>query len=359
MYGYRRLPRRVPTWPQPGGLTPLQRSRRLLKDVLSGLGASEGWTDTFVKEEAHAAVGLQGPAVRVSNPLDAEKPYLRRSLMPGLLDALARNAGRRQHEVRLYEVGVVFSHPDEGSPRTVERAGAGGTGIAVLPGERELLSAVFAWDGDDARQAVASWHVVADAFRVGHVRLVAPGHGVPPLPGLHPTRAAHLLALGGEGDGAGGGVSTVFGSVGEIDPDVAASFDLTTVTGGVTTPRRIGWLEIDLGLLFDASRVPRRLATGEAISPFPSSDIDLALVVDDDHPADEVADVLRAAAGELLESMRLFDVYRGPGIPDGSRSLAYRLRFCSPIRTLTDKEVGQLRAKCIEAASEEVGAVLR
>ena len=354
MYGYSRLPRRVPTWPQPGGLTPLQRSRRLVKDVLCGLGASEGWTDTFVSESDHAAVGLRGQAVRVSNPLDAERPFLRRSLMPGLLDALAHNAGRRQHEVRLYEVGVVFSHPDEGAPRIVERAGAGGTGLAELPGERELLSAVFAWDGDDARQAVASWHVVSDAFGLGRVHLVPPGHGLPPLPGLHPTRCAHLVALGGEER-----IDTVFGSVGEIDPGVAASAGLTTITGGATTARRIGWLEIDLGLLFDHSRVPRRLATGGAISRFPSSDIDLALMVDDTHPADAVADVLRDAAGELLESVRLFDVYRGSGIPEGSRSLAYRLRFCSPDRTLTDEEVGELRKRCIDAAADEVGAVLR
>ena len=354
MYGYTRLPRRVPTWPQPGGLTSLQRSRRTIKDVLCGLGASEGWTDTFVSGAAHAAVGLHGPAVRVSNPLDAEKPFLRRSLMPGLLGALAYNAGRRQPEVRLYEVGVVFTHPDEGAPRIVERSGAGGSGMAALPGERELLCAVFARDDDDARQAVASWHVVAGSFQLGRVRLIPPTDGMAPLPGLHPTRSAHLVALG-DGDGD----ETAFGSVGEIDPDVAASFGLTTVAGGSPTPRRIGWLEIDLGRLFDESRVPRRLATGGAISRFPSSDIDLALVVDDGHSADEVADVLRSSAGDLLESVRLFDVYRGPGIPEGSRSLAYRLRFCSPMRTLTDEEVGELRSQCIEAVAAEVGAVLR
>ena len=113
--------------------------------------------------------------MRVANPLDAEKPFLRRSLMPGLLGALAYNASRRQPEVRLFEVGVVFSHPDEGAPRVVERAGAGGTETAELPGERELLSAVFARDTDDARDAVASWHVLADALHLDGVRLVPPG----------------------------------------------------------------------------------------------------------------------------------------------------------------------------------------
>ncbi len=139
MFGYANVPRHTPTWPQPGHLSSLQRSRRLVKSVLAGIGASEGWTNTFVSEESHRRVGLTGRAVRVSNPLIAEEPFLRRSLMPGLLTALAHNAGRRQGAVRLFEVGVVFSHPEEGSPRHVERSGAGGTQTALLPGERELF----------------------------------------------------------------------------------------------------------------------------------------------------------------------------------------------------------------------------
>jgi phenylalanyl-tRNA synthetase beta chain len=273
--------------------------------------------------------------------------------MPGLLGALDYNASRRQPDIRLYEVGVVFSHPDEGAPRVVERSGAGGTERAELPGERELLSAVFAGDGDDARSAVASWHVVADALRLQAVRLVAPGDGLPPLPGLHPTRAAHLVAR----DAAG--TTVTIGSVGEIDPAVAATFGLIAASGNGTAARRVGWLEMDLGILFDEARVPRRVTVGGAVSRFPSSDIDLAFVVDDHHPADAVADSLRAAVGDVLESVRLFDVYRGPGIPDGARSLAYRLRFCAPDHTLTDEEVGTLRARCIETVDGDFGAVLR
>jgi phenylalanyl-tRNA synthetase beta chain len=356
MFGYANIPPHTPTWPQPGHLTELQRSRRLVKNVLSGLGASEGWTNTFVSEEAHRRVGLRGPAVRVSNPLIAEEPYLRRSLMPGLLGALAYNADRRQGSVRLYEVGVVFSHPDEGAPRVVERSGTGGSHKAVLPGERELLSAVFAFDDDDARSAVAAWHVLADAFRVSGVRLVAPGSGDVagggPLPtalaGLHPTRAAQLVAD-----------ETTIGAVGEIDPGVASDFGLVHASGTGTVASRIGWLEVDLGLLFDDRVVGRRATVAAAVSRFPSSDIDLALVVDDGTPADVVAGVLGAAAGDLLESVTLFDVFRGPRIGEGKRSLAFRLRFCSLDHTLTDDEVGALRAGCIAAAEAEVGAVLR
>ena len=352
-FGYSNVPSRVPTWPQPGRLTALQRSRREVKDVLRGLGVSEGWTDTFVSATAHDDVDLTGPAVRVTNPLDAEKPYLRRSLLPGLLGALAYNAGRRQPDVRLFEVGVVFSHPGAGLARIVERSGAGGAERAELPGERELLSAVFAGEGDDARFAVAAWHVLADALRLDRVRLIPPGDGTPPLPGLHPTRSAHLMARAGSLD------EVTIGAVGEIDPAVAARFELTRAAGGGTAARRVGWLEVDLGVLFDEEKVPRRVTIGGAVSRFPSSDIDLAFVVEDRHPADAVADTLRTAGGDLLESVHLFDVYRGAGIDDGARSLAYRLRFCADDRTLTDEEVGVLRARCIDAVAEEFDAVLR
>jgi phenylalanyl-tRNA synthetase beta chain len=289
----------------------------------------------------------------VANPLDAEKPFLRRSLLPGLLGALAYNASRRQPDVRLFEVGVVFSHPGAGLARVVERSGAGGAERAELPGERELLSAVFAGEEDDARSAVAAWHVLADALRLDGVRLIPPGDGTPPLPGLHPTRSAHLMARAGSLD------EVTIGAVGEIDPAVAARSDLTRTSGGGTAARRVGWLEVDLGLLFDEEKVPRRITVGGAVSRFPSSDIDLAFVVGDQHGADAVADALGAAGGNLLESVHLFDVYRGTGIEDGCRSLAYRLRFCADDRTLTDEEVGGLRARCIDAVADEFGAVLR
>ena len=212
---------------------------------------------------------------------------------------------------------------------------------------------MFGLDDDDARTAVAAWHTLADALRLEGVRMVPPlGEGLhgalPVLPGLHPTRAAHLVTP-----------AAVLGAVGEIDPAVAMAFGLSQPgsTGGPA--RRIGWLELDLDVLFDVTRVPRRVAAAGAVSRYPSSDVDLAFVVDDAHPADAVAERLRLAAGELLESVRLFDVYRGPGIEAGKRSLAYRLRFCSPDRTLTDHEVGELRTRCIEAVASAFGAVLR
>jgi phenylalanyl-tRNA synthetase beta chain len=179
------------------------------------------------------------------------------------------------------------------------------------------------------------------------------------LPGLHPTRSAHLVVPPNSGADDSDARAVVIGSVGEVDPDVATTFGLIRTSGSNAGARRIGWLEVDLGLLFDEVRVPRRHVVASAVSRFPSSDIDLAFVVDDRYATDVVADTLRAAAGDLLESVRLFDVYRGTGMPEGARSLAFRLRFCSPVRTLTDEEVGELRAQCIEAVEREFGAHLR
>lgn len=339
MYGYSKIPRHQPSWPEPGGLADRQRERRLAGDVLCGLGALEAWTPTLVDDADHASMGLAGLAVAVANPIVREEAWLRRSMLPGLCRALAYNARRRQGEVRLFEVGTVFSHPDLVSRPS--RA-AGGAPVS-LPGERELLAAVFAAEGDDARVAVAAWRVLAGALRLAGAEIVADET----LSGLHPTRSARLEA---RGVGAPGGHDVVVGSVGEVDPAVAAAFGLAE--------GRVGWLEVDLGLVLDRASVARLDEEVREASRFPSADVDLALVAPDRVPAGRVLAAVEAAGGELLESVELFDVYRGPSVDEGSRSLAYRLRFCAPDRTLTDEEVGALRQRCIDAAGE-VGATLR
>ncbi len=353
-YGYARIPRRQPSWPEPGGLTRYQRERRLVADALSGVGALEAWTPSLVDDADHAAMGLGGDAVEVSNPIAKEEAWLRRSMLPGLVRALAWNANRRQGAVRLFEIGVVFSHPAEGG-RT-SRGGTAGTQTALLPKERELLCAVLADDGDDARSAVAVWGVLADALRLGPVEVLADAA----VPGLHPTRAARLV-VGAAGTTVGSvgsvGGGTTVGSVGEVDPAVAAAYGYGPGAG------RVGWLEVDLGLLLDRDVTPRRPTEARSFSRFPSSDVDVALVVGDDMPAARVEAAIVASLGDrgarLLESAALFDVYRGPGVPEGHRSLTYRLRFGAPDRTLTDEEVGRLRRQAIEAAAGETGATLR
>ena len=273
--------------------------------------------------------------------------------MPGLLGALGYNASRRQPDVRLFEVGVVFSHPGRGAPRVVERSGADGTERAELPGERELLPAVFAGDDDDARAAVASWHVLADALRLdgcGWCRQAT---------ACRPSRACTRRAPPISWPVPAAGTRSRSAPSGRSTPRWRRRFDLTRTSGGGTSARRVGWLEVDLGLLLDETRVPRRITVGGAVSRFPSSDIDLAFVVEDRYPADAVADALGTAGGDLLESVHLFDVYRGPGIDEGARSLAYRLRFCAA-RPHADRRRGRGAARPLHrAVAEEFGAILR
>jgi len=340
IYGYARIERRQPTWPEPGGLTDAQRCRRQIREVLLGAGSCEAWTPSLVAEDEDRRVGRLVPLIAITNPMSAQEAHLRGSQMPGLLRALAWNLDRRQHQIRLFEVGVVFGPPSAGAAAG-ERAGSGGSSQAMLPTERELLSAIFAADGDDAAIAVSVFSAVCEELAVVGLKLRAPeaGHA---LAGLHPTRSARILAAAS---------GAVVGTIGEIDPEVAVEFGVVE--------RRVGWLELELGLLFNPEIVERRTGRAKPVSRYPSSDIDLALVVDDPIPVDEVADVLARAGGALLESVSLFDVYRGPGVAEGRRSLAFHLRFCALDRTLTDREIGEFRTRCVEAAERELGAALR
>ena len=343
-HGYMRLPRRRPFAHQVGGLTRYQRERRLVREVAAGLGAHEAWTPSLLSSDDHRLVGMP-PGIRVTNPLTPDENEMRRSLLPGMLRAVAFNTDRRQGELRLFEVGHVFPPPDEAR---VERAMAR-TGETVVD-ERERLGMALAAGDDDARAATAAWLVLAEALGIEGVELVAPDRGagasgedgVPP--GLHPTRVARLVLSSPEG-------ATVAGVVGEVDPDVVRAFGLDDGS------RRVGWLEVDLGLLLSAA--PRRRDLVAPVSRYPSSDVDLAFVVDENVPAGAVQDTLRRAGGELLESVTLFDVYRGQGTPAGTRSLGFRLRFCALDHTLTDDEVGAVRARCISAVEQAHGATLR
>ncbi len=347
-HGYANLPRRRASAPQVGALTPYQRDRRLARQVMAGLGAHEAWTASLLGPDQQSRVGIDG-GVRVTNPLTPDESVLRQSLLPGMLGALAFNADRRQGEVRLFEVGHVFPPPDPG--RVAEALARSGTTVIA---ERDVLGVALAGEGDDARSAAVAWQVLADAFGIVDVELVVPdagaGSDLASVPaGLHPTRCARLVVSGGRGERGEHG--PVLGVVGEVDPGILEEFGLDA------TQRRVGWLEVDLEALLNEA--PRRSILVSPVSRFPSSDVDLAFVVDEAVAAAAVERTLRQAGGELLEALALFDVYRGPGAPAGTRSLAYRLRLCAPDRTLTDQEVAEVRARCIAAVEQAHGARLR
>ena len=356
-HGYIRIARRMPSWPQPGRLTRYQRDRRLLKEVLCGLGCSEAWTTTFVSEADQVPPGDTAHAVEVANPLVEAERFLRTSMVAGLVRAVLYNVDRRQSHVRLFEVGSVFHRRD---------ATSSGPDPGPQADAPERVSVILASDGDDAWTAVASWRAIAEALRIEGWAMGQIHPAGPVASAVHPYRTSTLVSTGGTGPGAAGsgrpGGSddadrpVELGVVGELDPTVVAGFGLFGPDG---RPRRVGWLDLDLGILLDTERVPRAPEESHPVSRFPSSDIDLAFVVPEPVPAGSVEGTLRRAGGNLLETVDLFDVYRGASQPEGSRSLAFHLRFCALDRTLTDEEIGALRDGCIQAVEREHGASLR
>ena len=338
-YGYSRLPRRFPSWATPGKPVPTQSLRHTLREVLTGAGASEAWTTSLVAPGDLRLLGRNEPEIVVTNPLTVDESRLRRSLLPGLLRAIGYNAERRHDDLALFEIGKVFIHPEVATSVTSARAGSAGGAEVTLPAEPEMCLALFAREGDDATVAVAVLAALADALGLEGITLDQSERPA----GLHPTRSAFIR------DAVSG---ACLGSLGEVDPSLA----LTLAPGAAG--RRVGTLELDLDALADASRATRKNMAAVLPSRFPSSDIELALVLRDEVPASDLLHVLRTTAGELVEDIRLFDVYRGVGVAEGARSLAVRIRLCAEDRTLSESDLLAFRTQLLDAA-ETLGATLR
>ncbi len=326
MYGLSRIERTVPVSAHPGGLTSAQRARRHVRAALLGAGVSEAMPMPFLAPGDLERCGLPADGLVLANPLVAEESVLRTSLLPGLLASVAYNASHRRPGVRLYEIGRVFELGEHGVVADVESSARLGR---VLDGEREQLAVVLA--GLEAPAAVELLDVVVAALGAGPVALLPE-----PLPGLHPGRGAVVQVAGYDA-----------GQVGEVDPVVLDRLGIE---------ERVAWLQLELGWLLDLP-VPAR--TARPVSRYPSTDVDLAFVVEDRVPAAAVRSTIRATGAPLLRAVELFDVFRAGSLGDGRRSLAYRLRFQADDRTLTDAEVGEVRQSIIDEVEQTHGASLR
>ncbi len=316
-YGYGRLGTSVPRSPDAGHLTDRQKLRRYLRQVLVGLGLSEAMPMPFLAPDAIDKAGLSvSEPVRLLNPLAVEESVLRPSLLPGLVSAVAYNESHRNASARLFEIGATFQPPVRG---------------AVLPDEHEHLGVIAA--GADAFTAKQMWDVIGSSLGV-ETELV----NTDDIAGMHPTRAARILVDG-----------EAIGELGEVDPGVLEAHGVS---------ERCAWIDVRVDLLLGAAERagdrPYRL-----VSSYPSSDIDLAFVVDDGTQASAVEVTLRQAAGSELVSLQLFDVYRGEQLGDGRRSLAFALRLQADDHTMTDDEVGGIRRRCIDAVEASHPATLR
>jgi phenylalanyl-tRNA synthetase beta chain len=350
MYGYDNIPYTyfADEIPTPDPHPDLEREQRV-RDTLVGCGLDEAITYSLTSMEAVArlipAEADAGRYLRLSNAITPEREYLRRSLLPTLLEALALSL-REREQVQFFEVGRVYlprSAPDEqGSwlpdePRRLALA---------LGGPRSALH----WEGS-AREPL-------DFFDLkGIVEVLLERFGLSeqahfePLTNderLHPGRAARvLLAPGGSNGATPPEQMRELGVFGELHPAVRERYDIQVP--------RVAIAEFELDVLIELTR-PSHYAT---ISRYPASVQDLAVVVSDEVSAAQVADLIRRGAGSLLESLELFDVYTGAQVGEGQRSLAYRLTFRAPDRTLTDEALSKVRGKVVRLLEREAGATLR
>ncbi len=343
----------VPTAPVGRGLTRSQRARRAINAALAARGFVEVLSFSFASIADLDAMGIPSDDQRrrlnkIVNPLSEASPYLRTSLLPGLFAAAVRNLSRGNDDLALFEAGSVFfaDDPQTAAPRPPVTQRPSAEELAAI--DRALgqqprhLGAVLTgqWQTDswEGRGVTAGWQqaiafVEAAGLAIG-LRLDRRAAEYPPW---HPGRCAEFTLPTGER----------IGYAGELHPDVCTAFGL---------PFRTAAAEIDLDALIAAAPT---MGDIPAISGFPVAKEDVALIVDEDIPAAAVERALRAGAGPLLESIWLFDVYTGPQIGKGKKSLAYALRFRAADRTLTDAEAADARDAGVAAAVQRTGAVQR
>ncbi|HTJ70454.1 MAG TPA: phenylalanine--tRNA ligase subunit beta [Actinospica sp.] len=350
--GYDRIPSRLPTAPRGRGLTLRQRLHRRVGRSLADAGYVEVLNYPFTGKADLDALGVpeddaRRSALTIVNPISDEQPQLRTTLLPGLLATLRRNVGRGFPDAALFETGLVYQPrpgatapprlPVDRRPSDEELAAL----EAALPDQPRHVAAVLTgtWEraGWWGEGRAANW---ADAVEAARVVAAACGAELTvdqeQYEPWHPGRCA-VLSLD----------ERIVGYAGELHPKVLEALGL---------PPRTCAMELNLDALVPETEVPVRAAE---VSAFPVAAVDVALVVSREVPAADVESALVAGAGPLLESVRLFDVYEGDRIEQGTKSLAFSLRLRAADRTLKADEVAAVRDAAVASAARHTDAVLR
>lgn len=347
--GLESIPSVLPTAPAGRGLSAVQRRRRAVGKSLALAGYVEVLTTPFMPAGVFDTWGLadddpRRATVSVLNPLESDRPQLASTLLPGLLESLGRNVSRGMSDVALFTIAQVVQATGQAEfpavtatrrPTDAEIAGID----AALPKQPQHVAVALTglaeprgpWGPGrpvEAADAIEAARVIARAAGV-EVTLRAAAR----LP-WHPGRCAEVLVG-----------QTVIGYAGQLHPAVIERAGLPKGTCAV---------ELDLDAVPLAATLP-----APRVSPFPAVFQDLALVVDETVTAASVADAVREGAGELLEDIALFDVYTGPQVGEGRKSLAFALRFRAADRTLTEDEASAARDAAVARAGEALGAALR
>ncbi|UAJ80644.1 phenylalanine--tRNA ligase subunit beta [Leifsonia sp. ZF2019] len=355
--GYDRIPSVLPVAPPGRGLSREQKLRRAVAQTLADNGSTEVLAFPFVSAAQNDLFGAPEAggvrAVKLANALDATAPFLRTSLLPGLIDVAKRNIARGLVDLSVYEIGTVFlpgdaplgsaslpvgaALPDEGTLAALN------AGIPAQPRHLAGLVVGNRVEKQPGQDAVAAG--LADALAMVRQAAVAAGVEVrveqARHQALHPGRTARVVAR------AGDGTETAVGYAGELLPALSAELDL---------PRVVAVFELDLDALIAVAPAD---VVARVIAGFPAATQDLSLVVPAEVPAAEVLAAVQTGAGALLEDIRLVDDYRGAGLPEGAKSLTFALRFRAEDRTLTAAEASEAKLAGAALAAERFGATVR
>ncbi|WP_308491332.1 phenylalanine--tRNA ligase subunit beta [Microbacterium terrisoli] len=361
IHGLDRVPSVLPTPPSGRGWTAEQQGRRRVANALAAAGLVETPSFPFTTAAHNDAYGdLRGtaagvplPGIKLANPLDGQAPYLRRSLVPGLLQVAHRNLARGFTDLALFELGAVFlpepgveygtatvpplaQRPDDETLAALD---------AALPPQPRHVGVLLAGDAIAKQPGLAAVPVsIADV--IDAVRVIAAAAGVSAdvvqaesaagHPALHPGRTG-IVTVGG----------AAVGYLGELLPQVTEDADLHG---------RVYVAELDLDALLSAAG--ERVVAASLSTQTPATQ-DVSLVVDAEVAAADVRRALVDGCGALLESLRLVDDYRGPGVPDGTKSLTFALLFRAGDRTLTAAEATDAKLQGVQLAAERFAAKLR
>ena len=346
MIGYDKIPSILPPRPNHASLTPTQKRRRAISAMLAARGLAEVQTFPFTNQETIDQMGFVGERAstyRIANPMSEEFPLMRVHLVPGLIEVAARNISRGAKDFAIFEMGSIFRSAQKLVPavspvigcrpdaKTIEAI------YASVPPQAFHVAGLLVgkvenenWQGKarpyNWQDAIA---YAQDILQLCNLEWTIKRSDFAPW---HPGRCAELIVDG-----------KAVAHAGEIHPRIIAKYGL---------PERSVAFAVGLSALPESEIVrPTRVGT------MPAAVQDVALIVDQSVTALDVEKALRNGAGELLESIALFDRYDKIG--DGKISLAFTLTFRAPDRTLTGVEVSEMREAAVVAAEKATGAVLR
>ena len=328
IYGYDNLPNTIPELTTMVNNSKSWEMRALARNLLSGMGANEIQTFSFISDKDFDNIGIdedswERDTVKIMNPMGEDTAAVRTILMPGMLEVLARNDARSIEAVRAYEIGTVFSK------NYIDEKG--------LPDESfDLAIGIYGKD-ESFFTLKGIIEGLLDGMGIDGVKYEPESE----YRTYHPGRCARILKEVENSE------DVELGIMGEFHPDVLENFDMDVRSYGAELffDRLVEFADKEIHY----TKPPR----------YPAMTRDIAMIVDEDDPVAEIEKVIREAGTEIFESVKLFDVYRGEQVGDGKKSVAYSITYRHPDRTLTDEETEGAHKLVVDALRNKLGAVIR